>query len=62
MKHSNLYLGLVLPSDGWQSLIGAAIKFCHWQKIENCSFKKGIKNGREATDMKLKHRRNLLSS
>jgi hypothetical protein len=23
MKHSNLYLGLVLPSGGWQSLIGA---------------------------------------
>ncbi len=22
MKHSNLYLGLVLPSGGWQSLIG----------------------------------------
>jgi hypothetical protein len=21
MKHSNLYLGLVLPSGGWQSLI-----------------------------------------
>ncbi len=21
MKHSNLYLGLVLPSEGWQSLI-----------------------------------------
>ncbi len=23
MKHSNLYMGLVLPSGGWQSLIGA---------------------------------------
>ncbi len=22
MKHSNLYLGLVLPSGGWQNLIG----------------------------------------
>jgi len=24
MTHSNLYLGLVLPSGGWQSLIGDA--------------------------------------
>ncbi len=24
MKHSNFYLGLVLPSGGWQSLIGLA--------------------------------------
>jgi hypothetical protein len=24
MKHSNLYLGLVLPSGGWQSLIALA--------------------------------------
>jgi len=23
MKHSNLYLGLVLPSGGWQSLISS---------------------------------------
>ncbi len=25
MKHSNLYLGLVLPSGGWQSLIGQIV-------------------------------------
>jgi hypothetical protein len=27
MKHSNLYLGLVLPSGGWQSLIGTILLF-----------------------------------
>ncbi len=26
MKHSNLYLGLVLPSGGWQSLIGQTLR------------------------------------
>jgi hypothetical protein len=26
MKHSNLYLGLVLPSGGWQSLIRVMLK------------------------------------
>ncbi len=26
MKHSNLYLGLVLPSGGWQSLIGVFLR------------------------------------
>ncbi len=35
--------------------IGTAIKFFSWQRIENCSLKKGIKNGRKATDMKLKY-------
>ncbi len=27
MKHSNLYFGLVLPSGGWQSLIGWQVSF-----------------------------------
>jgi hypothetical protein len=42
MKHSNLYLGLVLPSGGWQSLISQSISYSkkcfkrlgaewHWQ-------------------------------
>ncbi len=26
MKHSNLYLGVVLPSGGWQSLIESELK------------------------------------
>ncbi len=26
MKHSNLYLGLVLPSGGWESLIGQHVR------------------------------------
>ena len=35
MKHSNLYLGLVLPSGGWQSLIRhlwqlKTVVFLHW--------------------------------
>ena len=29
MKYRNLYLGLVLPSGGWQSLIGLTV--CPWQ-------------------------------
>ncbi len=35
MKHSNLYLGLVLPSGGWQSLIGSLITR---GRIRNISF------------------------
>ncbi len=35
MKHSNLYLGLVLPSGGWQSLILASKKSIWWYKDQS---------------------------
>ncbi len=37
MKHCNLYLGLVLPSGGWQSLID------NWQSQQVTETKKQIK-------------------
>jgi len=42
MKHSNLYLGLVLPSDGWQSVIANSwsrqIKILYLIKRENLNY------------------------
>jgi hypothetical protein len=41
MKHSNLYLGLVLPSGGWQNLDNKntlKMKFLNEEKL----FKKGL--------------------
>ncbi len=32
LKHKSLYLGLVLPSSGWQSLVGFLLEWNGWQK------------------------------
>jgi hypothetical protein len=44
MKHSNLYLGLVLPSGGWQSLID------NWLSQQVIESKKQIKKTSKTTE------------
>ena len=36
MKHSNLYLGLVLPAGGWQSLIDVRKNFQWYAILSHC--------------------------